>query len=370
MLSKAFPGVQASSAVSFDLQAGEIHALMGENGAGKSTLMKILAGVYSEDSGEIMLSGERVTVSSPRNAQHLGVGIVHQELNLMNHLTAAQNIFIGREPRGRFGLLDEKALNKQALALFARLNLRLDPQTLVGDLTVARQQMVEIAKALSFEDSKAATPLLKKAQASKIPVVAFDSGVDSDIPVTTATTDNIAAAGLAADKMAELIGNEGEVAVVVHDQTSRTGIDRRDGFVNRIKANYPKIKVVSVQYGGGDHLKSTEITKSILLANPKLKGMFGANEGSAIGVLNGAKEMKRKIVIIGYDSGKQQKAAVASGEMAGAITQNPVGIGYKTVEAAVKALKGEKLPKIIDTGFYYYDKNNMNDPKIAAVLYD
>jgi ribose transport system substrate-binding protein len=227
-------------------------------------------------------------------------------------------------------------------------------------------------QALGFAalDSKAATPLLKRAQAAKIPVVAFDSGVDSDIPVTTATTDNIAAAGLAADKMAALIGNEGEVAVVVHDQTSRTGIDRRDGFVNRIKAKYPKIKVVSVQYGGGDHLKSTEITKSILLANPKLKGMFGANEGSAIGVLNGAKEMKRKIVIIGYDSGKQQKAAVASGEMAGAITQNPVGIGYKTVEAAVKALKGEKLPKIIDTGFYYYDKNNMNDPKIAAVLYD
>jgi ribose transport system substrate-binding protein len=226
-------------------------------------------------------------------------------------------------------------------------------------------------KALGFAalDSKAAIPLLKKAQAANIPVVAFDSGVDSDIPVTTATTDNIAAAALAADKMAELIGKEGDVAVVVHDQTSRTGIDRRDGFVNRMK-NYPKIKIVSVQYGGGDQLKSTEITKSILQANPNLKGMFGANEGSAIGVLNGAKEMKRKIVIIGYDSGKQQKAAVASGEMAGAITQNPVGIGFKTVEAAVKALKGEKLPKIIDTGFYFYDKSNMADPKIAAVLYD
>lgn len=150
-LSKAFPGVQALSAVSFDLQAGEVHALMGENGAGKSTLMKILAGVYAGDSGEIILNGERVNVSSPRAAQHLGIGIVHQELNLMNHLTAGQNLFIGREPRGRFGLLDEKALNKQALALFARLNLRLDPQTLVGDLTVARQQMVEIAKALSFD---------------------------------------------------------------------------------------------------------------------------------------------------------------------------------------------------------------------------
>jgi ribose transport system substrate-binding protein len=219
-------------------------------------------------------------------------------------------------------------------------------------------------------DSKAATPLLKKAQAAKIPVIAFDSGVDSDIPATTATTDNLAAAGLAADKMAALIGGAGEVAVVVHDQTSRTGIDRRDGFLNRMKAKYPNVKVVSVQYGGGDHLKSTEITKSILQANPNIKGIFGANEGSAIGVLNGAKEMKKKIVIIGYDSGKQQKEAIASGEMAGAITQNPVGIGYKTVEAAVKALKGEKLPKVIDTGFYYYDKSNMKDAKIAAVLYD
>ena len=219
-------------------------------------------------------------------------------------------------------------------------------------------------------DSKAAIPLLKKAQAAKIPVIAFDSGVDSDIPLTTTTTDNLAAAGLAADKMAELIGGEGDVAVLVHDQTSRTGIDRRDGFLNQVKAKYPKIKVVSVQYGAGDHLKSTEVAKAVLQANPNLKGYFGANEGSAIGVLNAAKEMKRKVVIIGYDSGKQQKAAVASGEMAGAITQNPVGMGYKTVEAAVKALKGETLPKIIDTGFYWWDKNNMNDPKISAVLYD
>lgn len=227
-------------------------------------------------------------------------------------------------------------------------------------------------KALGFAalDSKAAIPLLKKAQAAKIPVVAFDSGVDSDIPVTTATTDNKAAAALAADKMAELIGKAGEVAVVAHDQTSRTGIDRVEGFTQRIKSTYPNIKVVSVQYGGGDHLKSTEITKSILQGAPNLKGIFGANEGSAIGVLNGAKELKRKIVVIGYDSGKQQKEAIRSGAMAGAITQNPIGIGYKTVEAAVKALKGEKLPKVIDTGFYWYDKTNIDDPKIAAVLYD
>ncbi|GLH76901.1 LacI family transcriptional regulator [Bradyrhizobium sp. SSBR45G] len=219
-------------------------------------------------------------------------------------------------------------------------------------------------------DSKAAIPLLKKADAGKIPVIAFDSGVDSDIPLTTCTTDNLAAAGLAADKMAGLIGDAGEVAVVVHDQTSRTGIDRRDGFLKQIKDKHPNIKIVSVQYGGGDQLKSTEITKSILQANPNIKGIFGANEGSAIGVLNGVKEMKKKIVVIGYDSGKQQKAAINSGEMAGAITQNPIGIGSCTVDAAVKALKGEKLPKVTDTGFYWYDKSNIGDAKIAAVLYD
>ena len=227
-------------------------------------------------------------------------------------------------------------------------------------------------KAIGFAalDSKAAIPLLKKAQAAKIPVIAFDSGVDSDVPVTTATTDNKAAAALAADKMAELIGKAGEVALVVHDQTSRTGIDRRDGFLERMKSTYPNVKIVDVQYGAGDQLKSTEIAKSILQAHPNLKGMFGANEGSAIGVVNASRETKRKVVIIGYDSGKAQKDAIKSGMMAGAITQNPVGIGYKTVEAAVKALKGEKLPKVIDTGFYWYDKTNIGDPKVAAVLYD
>src|SRR6516225_2971076 len=121
-------------------------------------------------------------------------------------------------------------------------------------------------QALGFAavDSKAAIPLMKKAQAEKIPVIAFDSGVDSDIPVTTCTTDNVAAAALAADKMAELIGGSGEVAAIVHDQTSRTGIDRRDGFLNEMKAKHPKITIVSVQYGGGDHLKWAEIAKAMI----------------------------------------------------------------------------------------------------------
>ncbi|WP_394181266.1 ABC transporter substrate-binding protein [Yoonia maritima] len=220
-------------------------------------------------------------------------------------------------------------------------------------------------------DSQAAIPLLRQAADAGIPVVAFDSGVDSDIPVTTATTDNRAAASLAADKMAELIGGSGTVAVVAHDQTSSTGIDRRDGFLDQIEAKYPDIQVVTVQYGQGDQLQSTEVAKAILVANPELDGMFGTNEGSAIGVVNAVRELGTQgVTIIGYDSGKAQTDAIREGLMAGAITQNPVGIGYETVKAAVAATKGEDLPKIIDTGFYYYDQSNIDNAEIQAVLYD
>ena len=172
--------------------------------------------------------------------------------------------------------------------------------------------------------------------------------------------------------MAELIGGKGKVAIVAHDQTSRTGIDRVKGFTDQIMSKYPDIKLLTTQYGGGDQLKSTDITKAIIAANPDIKGFFGANEGSAIGVLNGVKESKKvgKIMVIGYDSGKAQKAAIADGSMAGAITQDPIGIGTKCVEAAVKAIAGESLPKLIDTGFHWYDKTNIDAPEIAAVLYD
>jgi ribose transport system substrate-binding protein len=221
-------------------------------------------------------------------------------------------------------------------------------------------------------DSKAAIPLLEKAKAAGIPVIAFDSGVDSDIPITTAATDSVASAALAADKMVELIGGSGKVAIVAHDQTSRTGIDRVAGFKDQIESKYPKVTIVDIQYGGGDQLKSTDITKAIIAAHPDIKGIFGANEGSAIGVLNGVKESGNvgKITIIGYDSGKAQKDAIKAGEMAGAITQDPIGIGTKCIEAAVAATKGESVAPFIDTGFKWYDKTNIDNPDIAAVLYD
>lgn len=150
-IEKSFPGVHALSQCQFELRAGEVHALVGENGAGKSTLMKILAGVYSKDAGRIFYRGREVDIPNPRAAQLLGISMIHQELNLMPHLTVAQNIFIGREPRQRIPfVLDDKRINEQTRALLDRLHLKLDPRTKVADLTVAKQQMVEIAKALSF----------------------------------------------------------------------------------------------------------------------------------------------------------------------------------------------------------------------------
>jgi ribose transport system substrate-binding protein len=221
-------------------------------------------------------------------------------------------------------------------------------------------------------DSKAAIPLLEKAKAANIPVVGFDSGVDSDIPVATAATDNLAAAAAAADKMAEAIGKAGKVAVIAHDQTSRTGIDRVKGFTDRMKATYPDIEVVSVEYGAGDPLKSTEIVKAVIQANPDLKGYFGANEGSMKGVMNGVKETGKEgaIVMIGYDAGKQLKDAIRAGTVLGAISQDPVGIGYKCVEAAVKAINGEELPEVIDTGFVWYDATNIDSEEMQPLLYD
>jgi len=149
-IDKFFPGVHALDKCHFELRAGEVHGLVGENGAGKSTMMKVLSGIYKQDAGRIFIKGQEVDIPNPKAAQHLGISIIHQELNLMPHLTVAQNIFIGREPLKAGFILDDKALNDATQKLFATMNLDLDPRTKVADLTVAMQQMVEIAKALSF----------------------------------------------------------------------------------------------------------------------------------------------------------------------------------------------------------------------------
>ena len=149
-IQKYFSGVHALNGVDFDLQAGEVHALMGENGAGKSTLIKVLCGIHKRDGGSIELFGEEVDFNNIAEAQDAGISVIHQELNMMNHLTVAQNIYIGREPR-KGGLIDDKKMLKDAQELFNRLGVKIDPATRLGNLTVGKQQMVEIAKAVSHE---------------------------------------------------------------------------------------------------------------------------------------------------------------------------------------------------------------------------
>ena len=226
-------------------------------------------------------------------------------------------------------------------------------------------------------------PNLKAANDAGIPVYMFDTaascpgklGVASDCALGVAYTNSTAAGALAADKMSALLKGKGKVLVVGHSQTNQTGIDRANGFINQIKKKHKGIKLLKTQYAeGGDALKAQEIISAALVANKDLKGIYGTNEGVSIGAgqaFKAAKLKKGAVKLIGFDSGKQQMANIKSGLQTGAITQSPMGIGAKTVEALVNYVRNKTVPKnLIDTGFYYYDKKNINKPEIAGNLYE
>ena len=149
-IDKSFPGVHALDHVDLEIRKGEVLALMGENGAGKSTLMKVLTGIYKKDEGTITYEGKEIEFENPSAAQEAGVIIVHQELNMLSHLTVAQNIFIGREIM-KGSMIDDAKMNEEAAKLFKKLNIDIDPAETMGNLTVGKQQMCEIAKAISHE---------------------------------------------------------------------------------------------------------------------------------------------------------------------------------------------------------------------------
>lgn len=222
-------------------------------------------------------------------------------------------------------------------------------------------------------DPEACIPLYQSAESAGIPIVEFDAPCDSDYSLNLSATDSKVAGALAAEHMAELIGGEGEVAIVGHSQINSTGVERRDGFVEKIEADYPDIEIVDIQYGDGDHLKSADIAKAMIAAHPNLKGIYGTNEGSAIGVVNAVGELGLEpgsLTVVGFDSGAAQINAIKDGTMAGAITQDPIGIGRSVVQAAYDAMNGETLEPFTDTGSYWYDQSNIDDPTIAAVLYE
>ena len=220
-------------------------------------------------------------------------------------------------------------------------------------------------------DSKAAADLLTEIKGKGIPVVAFDSGVESDIPVTTVQTDNKKAAEEAAKHMIELLkGKKGSVGMVCHDSTSTTGKQRCEGFKEYFKANAPAdLKLLDEQIAG-EVTKAADTSLSIIQANSDIVGMYGSNEAAASGIVQGVAESGKDVTVVGFDSGKTQIDAIKAGSEAGAVTQSPVKIGYYTVKAAVAALNGAELPKVIDSGFAWYDKMNIDNPEIKANLYE
>ena len=220
-------------------------------------------------------------------------------------------------------------------------------------------------------DSNAAADLLSEIKSKNIPVVAFDSGVESDIPVTTVQTNNTKAAEEAAQHMIELLkGKKGSVGMVCHDSTSTTGKQRCEGFKEYFKANAPSdLKLLEEQIAG-EVTKAADTSKSIIQANSDIVGMYGSNEAAASGIVQGVAETGKDVTVVGFDSGKTQIDAIKAGTEAGAVTQSPVKIGYYTVKAAVAAINGAELPKVIDSGFAWYDKSNIDSDEIKANLYE
>ena len=220
-------------------------------------------------------------------------------------------------------------------------------------------------------DSKAAADLLDDINKQGIPVVAFDSGVESDIPVTTVQTDNKAAAAEAAKHMIELLKDKkGSVGMVCHDSTSTTGKQRCEGFKEYFKANAPTdLKLLDEQIAG-EVTKAADTSLSIIQANSDIVGMYGSNEAAASGIVQGVAESGKDVTVVGFDSGKTQIDAIKAGSEAGAVTQSPVKIGYYTVKAAVAAINGAELPDVIDSGFAWYDKSNIDSDEIKANLYE
>ena len=220
-------------------------------------------------------------------------------------------------------------------------------------------------------DSKAAADLLSEIDGKGIPVVAFDSGVEADIPVPTVQTDNTAAAAEAAKHLIALLkGKKGSVGMVCHDSTSTTGKQRCEGFKEYFKANAPAdLKLLDEQIAG-EVTKAADTSLSIIQANSDIVGMYGSNEAAASGIVQGVAESGKELSVVGFDSGKTQIDAIKAGTEAGAVTQSPVKIGYYTVKAAVAALNGAELPEVIDSGFAWYDKTNIDNAEIKANLYE
>ena len=220
-------------------------------------------------------------------------------------------------------------------------------------------------------DQEAVVATMQKAKDAGIPIFCYDNGVNSDIPVTTLATNDIDATRTLAEKIGEGCGGEGGVLVIGHDQTSKNGVERTDGFIDALGELYPNMEILDVQYSN-DAAVVTEIAKSMITTYPDAAVIYGTCDNVINGILNAVSELgvEGKIKVIGYDSGKQQTDAVRVGTIFGSITQAPYSQGYDIVNYAVDYLNGKDIPASINATYYFYNAQNIDDPEIAQCLYD
>lgn len=222
-------------------------------------------------------------------------------------------------------------------------------------------------------DAKAQEANLQAFASADIPVIAFDSGVPgSDVPITTVSTNNVGAGALAAEKLVDLIGDKGEIAVLGHSQTATTGVDRRDGFLDWLKENAPGIKVVDIQYNASDQAVAQQQATAMMQAHPDLKAFFATNVDGAVAAGQAVKGADKvgDVVVMGFDSGKPQMDMIREGVIQRAVAQNPYAIGYEAVQMAAKAIQGEQVEKFVDSGVIWYDKDTIDDPEVQKSLYN
>ncbi|MBN2288607.1 MAG: ABC transporter substrate-binding protein [Candidatus Glassbacteria bacterium] len=219
-------------------------------------------------------------------------------------------------------------------------------------------------------DAKALIPVVEEADRRGIPVITIDSGLDSDIPLSFVASDNVIAAGKAADVLAELIGYRGEVACIPFIPGAETSIWRETGFREALE-KYPDITLAAVQYSQADVATGMAVTENILTAQPGLKGIFAANEAGAIGAAQAvaARNLQGKVKLVGFDASPNEIEALRSGVIQALIVQNPFAMGYLGVSSAVGALQGKPVEKRIDTGVTVITMDNFSEPQIQKVLY-
>ncbi|MGA9363593.1 MAG: ABC transporter substrate-binding protein [Bacteroidota bacterium] len=223
---------------------------------------------------------------------------------------------------------------------------------------------------LAATDAKGIIPYVQKALSAKIPVITIDSGVESDLPLSFVATDNIAAAQRAAQALAELIGDTGEVACIPFVPGAATSVMREQGFCDEIK-NHPRIRLVALQYSQSDVATAMAVTEDILTAHHNLAGIFGANEASALGIMQAIKNrgLAGKVKVVGFDASDNEIQALRDGLVQALIVQDPFKMGYLGVRYAVDAVHGKVVPKRVDTGVYVVTRENLDSLEIQKLLH-